>query len=55
MSALIVRLRALWHERNPRERWILVIAACVLSLLLVDGLLVTPMQERIVTSMSRRL
>lgn len=47
MSALLARLRALLAERSPRERWILVIAACVVGLWAVDAWIVTPLHERI--------
>ena len=50
MNAWITRLRAFWQERSPRERFVAVIAACVLALLGVDELLVTPMQEQVTRS-----
>ena len=47
MNALLQQLKALLAERSPRERWILVIASCVFALWAVDGLIVTPLEERI--------
>ena len=47
MTALLERLQKLWAERSPRERWVAVIAGCVLGLWLVDGTIVQPLEARI--------
>lgn len=47
MKPILEQILALWNARSPRERWVAVIAACVLGLWAVDGMIVTPMQERI--------
>ena len=53
MNQLLEQLQKLWAERSPRERWITVIAACVLGLWAVDGMIVTPLQDRIERSQLR--
>lgn len=50
MKPLLERLQRLWAERSPRERWTLVIAACVLGLWAVDGMIASPLQERVARS-----
>ncbi|MBW2280270.1 MAG: type II secretion system protein M [Deltaproteobacteria bacterium] len=50
MSAWIARLRELWRARSPRERFVLVIAVCVIALLAIDEAVVTPMQDQVARS-----
>ncbi len=47
MKQLLEQLQKLWADRTPRERWIIVIAACVIGLWAVDSMIVTPLQQRI--------
>jgi type II secretory pathway component PulM len=47
VKQLLEQLQKLWADRSPRERWIIVIAACVIGLWAVDSMIATPLQERI--------
>ncbi len=46
MNEILARLRAYLEGRSPRERWLLVLSACVLSLILVRTLAVGPLDAR---------
>ena len=53
MKALLAQLAELWNERAPRERWIAIIAACLVALWMVDAGIVTPFQDRIARGQRR--
>jgi len=46
VNALLAPLRAYLQGRSPRERWLLVAAACVVGLLLVYAAAIAPLQAR---------
>ena len=46
MSALLATLRAYLAERNPRERWLLVLVGLVLSAIVLDLAVIAPLSER---------
>jgi hypothetical protein len=46
MNELLAALRLYLQRRSPRERWLLVAAACVLALLLVYGIAIAPLSAR---------
>lgn len=53
MKALLARPQALWNERSVRERWILIAAACVIGLWIVDAGIVSPLERRIAEAQRR--
>ena len=53
MNALFAPIRAYLAGRSPRERWLLVAAACVLALLVVYGLVIAPLSARTNATIAR--
>ena len=50
MNALIERLRALLQKSSPRERWLMVLAGCIASLLAVQWFLTGPLRSELARS-----
>jgi general secretion pathway protein M len=46
MNELLAPLRSYLQSRSPRERWLIVAAACVLALILVYSVIVAPLGDR---------
>jgi hypothetical protein len=53
VNALLAPLRAYLQGRSPRERWLLVAAACVIALLLVYGIVIAPLNARASATLSK--
>jgi Tfp pilus assembly protein PilO len=46
VNELLAPLRRYLAERSPRERWLLVAAACVMALMFVYGVVISPLEQR---------
>ncbi len=46
MNELLEQARAFLQSRSPRERWLLVLSSCVLALIAVNALAVSPLDSR---------
>ena len=46
MNALMARFRVYWRARSPRERWLVVLALCIASLLATHIIVIGPLDAR---------